>query len=167
MNLEKAIKTAIDYEKKIHGVYKEVCGNIHDASLRRLVQALEEDERHHVEYLEHKLEQWQSEGKITPENLKTAIPSKDVIAREVGRLQGKMSKGNMSDRKQILSRALALEIETSDHYRRMVSELPGEGKDLFSRFLEIEEAHITLVQAEFDYFSKTGYWFDIKEFDME
>ncbi len=167
MNLEEAIKTAIDYEIKIHGVYKEACKKIHNADLRRIVQALEEDEQHHVEYLVNKLEQWQKDGKITQERLKSTIPSTEVISRDVSRIEENMSKEGMSDTKQVLSRALTLEMETSDFYRKMVEELSEQGRDLFGRFLEIETAHITIVQAEIDYFNKTGYWFDIKEFDME
>ena len=167
MNLEEAIKTAIDYEIAIRDVYKEACEKILDVSGRRLVQALEEDEQNHVTYLQSKMEQWRKNGTITIERLNTALPLKEVIAEEVEKLNEKMSRGSMSDKKQILSKALKLEIETSDFYRKMVNELPGEGENLFSHFLEIEDAHITLVQAELDYFSKTGYWFDIKEFDME
>jgi len=167
MNIVEAIKTAIDYEAQIKDFYKEACDKLHDASGKRLVQALEKDEQHHVEYLEYKLEQYQKNGKITLERLETALPSKEVIARGTDKLKGTMSVENLGDKKQILSRALSLEIETSNFYRKMVDELSEQGKDLFAHFLEMEEAHITLVQAELDYFNKTGYWFDIKEFDME
>ncbi|MCD6223913.1 MAG: hypothetical protein J7K32_00055, partial [Deltaproteobacteria bacterium] len=109
-----------------------------------------EDEKNHFEYLKHKLEQFTKDGIITLERLKTVIPSKDVIVREVAKLKKKMSGGSTSDIKQIISRALNLEIETSEFYRRMVGELSAEGKDLFAHFLEIEEAHVTLVRAEFD-----------------
>ena len=49
----------------------------------------------------------------------------------------------------------------------MVNEMTDEGQKMFSRFLEIEENHIAAVQAELDYITHTGYWFDFKEFDME
>jgi hypothetical protein len=49
----------------------------------------------------------------------------------------------------------------------MTSQLSDEGQQVFARFVEIEEGHLAIVQAEMDYLSKTGYWFDIKEFDME
>ena len=42
-----------------------------------------------------------------------------------------------------------------------------ETKKMFANFLEIEERHVSAVQAELDYVSRTGYWFDFKEFDME
>jgi len=167
MNLEEAIITAIDYEIKIRDVYKEARERIRDKSGRRIVQALEEDEQQHVAYLKSKLEQCRKNGTITLERLKTVIPSKEVIDGEVEKLKDKMSKAGTTDKKHILSKALDLEIETSAFYKRMVNEMSQEGKDLFSHFLEIEDGHITLVQAECDYFSKTGYWFDIKEFDME
>jgi hypothetical protein len=38
---------------------------------------------------------------------------------------------------------------------------------MFARFLEIENNHIKTIEFELDYISKTGYWFDVKEFDME
>ncbi|MGD9006323.1 MAG: hypothetical protein PVG41_00315 [Desulfobacteraceae bacterium] len=49
----------------------------------------------------------------------------------------------------------------------MTSELPGNIKEMFARFLEIEDAHVEAVKAELDYVMRTGYWFDFKEFDME
>jgi rubrerythrin len=67
----------------------------------------------------------------------------------------------------MLSKALKLEIETSDFYRQMVAQLPAEGQNLFSRFLEIESNHIDAVQFELDHYGRSGYWFDFEEFDME
>ncbi len=167
MEIEEAIKTAIGFETRIVEIYKEAYEKISTDSGRRLVEALFEDEKNHLEYLQHKREQFMRDGIITLDRLESVIPPKEVIVREVAKLKQKISEGSRSDIKQIISRALSLEIETREFYRRMVGELSAEGKELFAHFLEIEEAHITLVQAEFDYFNNTGYWFDIKEFDME
>ena len=52
-------------------------------------------------------------------------------------------------------------------YKQMVAEMQAESRKMFARFLEIEAGHIAIVQAELDYISHTGYWFDFKEFDME
>ena len=49
----------------------------------------------------------------------------------------------------------------------MVSELPEEGQNLFARFLEIEDGHAAIVQAEMDSVNQRGFWFDVKEFDLE
>jgi rubrerythrin len=67
----------------------------------------------------------------------------------------------------MLSRALKMEIKTSEFYQKMVDVLPAEAQQMFARFLEIENNHIRTIEFELDYISKTGYWFDVKEFDME
>ena len=66
----------------------------------------------------------------------------------------------------MLAKALKMEQETSDFYRQMVSEMGDEGI-LFERFLEIEDGHQAIVQAELDYLNKTGTFFDFQEFNME
>ena len=49
----------------------------------------------------------------------------------------------------------------------MVSKLDGDGKTLFERFVEIEEGHQAIVQAEIDCVSGLGFWFDTLEFRLE
>ncbi len=67
----------------------------------------------------------------------------------------------------LLKKALAVEGETSAFYTRMVERLPAEGRDLFRRFLDIEEGHGAIVQAQIDAVTGLGFWFDIREFDLE
>jgi len=85
----------------------------------------------------------------------------------MGKFKAEISKKARGDQKRILSRALKVEIETSDFYKNMVSEMTGKSQALFARFLVIENRHIAAVQMQLDYATKTGYWFDMKEFDME
>ena len=67
----------------------------------------------------------------------------------------------------MMSKALTVEVETSNFYKKMVSEMSEEGQQLFSQFMVIENGHIAAVQAELDFINSSGYWFDSKEFDME
>ncbi len=167
MELEEAIKTAIVYEKKIRDIYLEGGRAVEDDHGRSFFQAMSADEQRHVDYLEHKLGQWRKTGKIVPERLETSIPSRETIQKAVQRVRQQMQGEDRGIKQQQLARALKVEMETSDFYRRMVTELSDDGRDLFARFLEIEESHIEAVQFELDYVSSTGYWFNIKEFDME
>jgi rubrerythrin len=66
-----------------------------------------------------------------------------------------------------LKKALDLELETSAFYKKMVATLDDDGRRLFERFVEIEEGHVAIVQAEMDLVSGTGFWFDTAEFDLE
>ena len=167
MTIEEAIKTAVEYEVRIRDIYREATTTVDDEVGKRIFETLCKDEQHHIDYLQHKLKQWQDTGTILPERLESAIPSAEVVKREAEKVKSLVAKDFLGIRRQMLSKALKMEIETSDFYQKMVNELPAEGRSLFERFLEIENNHIEAVQFELDYLSKTGYWFDIKEFDME
>jgi rubrerythrin len=167
MTLEEAINTAIEYEIKIRDVYRDAEDAVDDEAGKRIFGTLGNDEQHHIDYLQHTLEQLKNTGKIDQTELQSAIPSRENIGREAAKVESLVAKKFHGIRKQMLSRALKAEIETSDFYRKMVAELPSEGQVFFARFLEIENNHIDAVQFELDYMGKTGYWFDFKEFDME
>jgi rubrerythrin len=167
MTLENAIQTAIEYETKIRDVYREAEAAVTDAAGKRIFETLGNEEQHHIDYLHHILKQYEQTGQIDSDKLESAIPSRDTIDREAAKVESLVAKDFHGIRKQMLSKALKAEIETSDFYRRMINEWGAEGQALFARFLEIEDNHINAVQFELDYMSKTGYWFDFKEFDME
>ena len=167
MTLEEAIKTAIEYEIRIRDIYLEATAAVDDEVGKRIFETLGNDEQHHIDYLQHKLEQFQKTGAIEPEKLSSAVPDQESINREADKVKSLAAKDFLGIKSQMLSKALKMEIETSDFYQKMVNELPAEGRALFERFLEIENNHIKAVQFELDYLSKTGYWFDFKEFDME
>jgi rubrerythrin len=167
MTLEEAINTALDYENRIRDLYRQGAEQTKDPIGKKIFRALADDEQRHVDYLNHKLEQWRTTGTITSEHLASAIPPKQVIEKEAARLRSRMATDDRGLKQQMLSKALQLEIETSDFYRQMVAQLSAEGQNLFSRFLEIESNHIDAVQFELDYYGRSGYWFDFEEFDME
>lgn len=167
MNIEKAIKTAIEYEVRIRDIYLEAVAAVGDEVGKRIFETLGQDEQHHIEYLEHKLAQFQKTGAIQPEKLESAIPDQASIQQEADKVKTLAVKDFLGIKQQMLSKALEVEIETSAFYQKLVNELPADARPLFERFLEIENNHIKAVQFELDYMGKTGYWFDFKEFDME
>jgi len=167
MIMEEAIKTALDYETRIRDIYRDAAEVVSDPAGKRILQMLRDDEQLHVEYLMDRLKLWEETGKLSPEKLESTIPSIETISRETKKIETHLSKKDRRGEIEILSKALKAEIETSNFYEKMVAELPNEGQRMFARFLEIEENHIAAVQAELDYITKTGYWFDFKEFDME
>jgi len=167
MTLEEAIQTALTYEKKVRDVYRTAAESVSDPVGKRLFRALADDEQYHVSYLEKKLSQWQESGKITLEKLESNLPVFEEITRDVEKLETRMAEDDHGDEKQMLSKALTVEVETSEFFKEMISTLPDDGRALFSQFLVIEDGHIAAVQAELDYLNNTGYWFDWKEFDME
>lgn len=167
MTVEEAIKTAIEYETRIRDIYREAVAAVDDKAGKRIFETLSQDEQHHIDHLEHKLAQFHKTGAIKPGTLKSAIPDQKTINQEADKIKSLATKDFLGIKQQMLSKALKAEVETSAFYQKMVNELPADARPLFERFLEIENNHIKAVQFELDYLSKTGYWFDFKEFDME
>ncbi|MCF8130778.1 MAG: rubrerythrin [Deltaproteobacteria bacterium] len=167
MTIEEAMKTAIEYEIRIRDIYLEAVAAVDGIAGKRIFETLAKEEQHHVDYLEHKLVQFQKTGTIEQEKLESAIPDRKSIDREADKVKSLAADDSLGIKQSMLSKALKVEIETSEFYQKMVNELPAKAQPLFERFLEIENSHIRVVQFELDYVSKTGYWFDFKEFDME
>lgn len=167
MTVEEAIKTSIEYETRVRDVYAEAVNGVQSPEGKRLFQLMMDEEQLHVDYLEAKLDQWSSDGTVTADGLATAVPSSEVIEQGAGKLRDKVGGKPGTVELQFLGKAHGVERETSDFYQRMIDELPAEAKGLFQRFLEIEEGHLALVQAQIDQATGSGYWFDVREFTLE
>ena len=124
------------------------------------------EEKGHLAYLNHTLEQLRKTGHVTAGDLGTAIPDPKAIRTAEKTLQAKMAAVDPDNDLQMLEQAMELEVETSNFYKRMVRELPPEGQKFFARFVEIEEGHLAIVQAEMDHIAKSGYWFNFREIDL-
>ena len=167
MQIEEAIQTAIEYETELRNIYFEAAEAEDDDKGRQFFQSMGKDEQSHLDYLKDRLQQWQKTGKLSAEKLKTTLPSVTEIERQAAEVKALVGKASRGLKSQMLSKALKMEIKTSEFYQKMVDEMPAEAQPMFARFLEMENNHIRTLEFELDYISKTGYWFDVKEFDME
>lgn len=170
MNLNEAIRTALEYEGRVHKTYQDAMAAAVSDAGKRVFKTLCDEEMGHIKYLRERLDEWENTGKITVAKLGTAIPTKAAINRGVEKLQEKIG-GEVSSKHdaelQFLKKALDVEIETSNFYKEMVRTLDSDGQKMFERFVEIEEGHQAIVQAELDIVSGTGFWFDTMEFNLE
>jgi len=167
MTIEQAIKTGIEYELRVRKVYSEAAKNFADPVARRVLGVLADEEDRHIQYLESRLAEWERTGKITAAALETAIPSKKAIEASVRKLTRKMAEQDFSVELNMLKKALVLEREATAFFREMVGQLEAEERKLFARFVEIEEGHEAIVQAEIDAVTGLGFWFDYGEFRLE
>jgi rubrerythrin len=169
MTIEEAIKTAIAFEKKVHATYLTAAKRAEDPVAKRVFGTLADEEQGHIDYLQSRLVEWQKDGCLSGEQLRTVLPAVERIRAGVKRLRTQVAQRKSSHPGELdsLRQALAAEEETSAFYRQMVRELPAEGQSLFTRFLDIEDGHAAVVQAEIDNVNQMGFWFDLKEFDLE
>ncbi len=170
MKLEHAITTAIKYETRVHAVYREAAANAEHPVARRVFTTLSEEEKGHITYLRQRLEEWRENGSINLVEIDGQLGPRSAVEAGAARLRETLkggSPGGTGAELESLRKALQAERETSDFYRQMVATLDADGKKLFERFVEIEEGHLAIVQAEMDLVTGSGFWFDTADFSPE
>ena len=168
MNLHEALKTAIQNEKHVRDHYAKGAEAISEPAGKKAFQTLAKEEQGHVDYLENRLAEWERTGRVTQPKIGTVLPSKAWLDNVVAGL-GKTAPAQIANKVELdlLKAALELEKQTSGFYRGLVATLPAGDRDLFEKFLEIEDGHVAIVQAEIDSVTGLGFWFDMPEFALE
>jgi rubrerythrin len=166
MEIREALNTAIEYEKRVVDTYAAALAGISDPAGQRIFKLMEAEEKDHVAYLEAKLGEFLSSGSLSSSDLGTKLPPIEKIKDAVKSLEEKMADADFKSELEMLQKARDIEIETSSFYHRMVEELPDEGKAFFKRFVEIEDGHVALVEAEIEYLQHKGAWLSVDDGDL-
>jgi rubrerythrin len=169
MKLDHAIKLALEYESGVHQIYLEAMNKTADETAKRIFRVLCEEEMGHLKYLQARLKEWEEQGKIKVKKLATSIPAREAISAGLQDLRQTVKPRATRQilELELLKKALDAEIKASNFYKEMVSKLDGDAKELFKRFVEIEEGHEAIVRAEINSVSNLGFWFDTPEFRLE
>lgn len=167
MKIEEAIKTAITYEEKVTDVYRKYADKFESEVGAKIFKTLGKEEEDHIAYLKAKQEELAKSGTISFDAMESVIPDKDALKENVKKLKKIAKQPNIDEEVKYFEKALEMEIETSNFYKDMVSQLPAEYRPMFERFVEIEEGHEAIVSAEIDTARGLGFWFDFQEFDLE
>ena len=168
MELQDALGIAIQHEHKVRDHYARGALEIVDAQGKRVFETLAREEQGHVDYLESRLVEWNKTGKLSSPKLGTILPPVEWIKQAMGRVEsGAVDRLVTQSEMELLKTALDLERQASAFYRGLVDTLAPAHRTLFGRFLEIEEGHVLIVQAEIDAIAGHGHWFDFMEFSLE
>jgi rubrerythrin len=166
VNLQEAIAVALEFEKKARDHYLRGARDIADPRGRRVFATLAKEEQRHVDYLDRGLAQWKKTGRVPNAPLKSLLPSGvKWIEEEEKKLATRVDK-RVATKTELdaLGTALRYERESGAFYRKLVAELPKADRPLFDKFLDVEDGHLALVQAQLDAVQGKGFWFDISAF---
>ena len=168
MLLQDALGTALDYEHRVRDHYAESAKKATDPVAQRVFAILAREEQGHVEYLEARLQEWKTTGAVNAVALKSILPSAAQVQQAAKKpLKSAPVVPVAKAEIDFLKEALELARNTSAFYQNLVAKLEPAHQELFARFLEIEEGHVTIVQAEIDAIAGHGHWFDFMEFSLE
>lgn len=167
MNLKEALINSIEFEKKIAKAYKDAANECKEDTGKSFFLFLAKEEEGHVAFLQRMKSEYEAKGVIPDEPLPTLLKSSEWVIRSEESLKEIDKKHSNEGEMERLLKALSLEEEATRIYEKMVNEFGEEGKKVFSKFLEIEDAHTSLIRAEMDYYTKSGYFYDFPEFSLE
>ncbi len=158
---------AIDVEKRGGIFYNEAAASTEDPRGRAMFTRLAQDEARHLDWLTRQKEsleqtgQWQ-ETKLTGEAL---AAGQRVFPRAGGRRSAVKGKTRELE---ALRRGLQAEKDSVSLYTELAGKVDDpQSKATFLRLAEEEENHFRLLQAEHDYLSRSGFYFDMPEFSLE
>ncbi len=169
MTLTEAIGIALEFERKVRDHYYRFARVVEDAQGRRIFETLATEEQGHVDYLERCLYEWKKTGQVPDVPIRSVLPKgsrwiKDAEKKLLARPGKRVASVDEVD---ALKTALEYEEEADRFYHRFVAELPHEYRPLFQKFLDIEDGHLELVQAQLDAVRGNGFYFDVMEFRLE
>ncbi len=167
MTIEEAIRTAIEYETRVRDCYRDAVEATVGSGGQAFFRLMAAEEQEHVDLLVTMLKRWRDTGVMGEAELRSTTPDREAIAEGLATVKGGLSGESSGAELDWLRKADEVEAATSEFYGRVVSELPEEQRGLFARFLEIERGHLALVRAQIDELTGTGYWFDVREFNLE
>lgn len=169
MRLDEAIGVALEFERKVRDHYYREGKVIQDAAGRRAFETLATEEQGHVDYLERCLSEWLKTGKVGDVPMKSVLPrGQQWIAEARKKLEGRPGKRvAAANEVDALKIAVQYEKDADAFYRKLVSGLAEKERALFSKFIDIEDGHLDLVQAQLDSVLGSGFWFDVMEFRLE
>jgi rubrerythrin len=165
MTMIQALDKALAYETRIRDLYLSAASGSSLPESKAFFTFLAKDEGFHVAFIEKSLEGARKGKALDAAALKTSIPVdiKSAVAKAKAAFVSGRDGGQLS----ALENALRAEEETSAFYRSLVAMLPAAETGAFSRLQEIEDGHTAIVKAELDSVTRAGFWFDVREFDME
>ena len=140
----KAIETAIQVEKDGLAFYTKAAQQIADPSGQRMFRLLAADEVAHLSIFEMVRKSLLEEDRWLPP---VELPERQLAA---------------------LRRGIQAEDESIAFYSEQMDRVKdADGKAMYGYLVEQEQGHRTILQGEYDYLTGTGFWFDVREFDLE
>lgn len=167
---------AIQFEIEGHDFYERMGKRTKNIKGKALFSQLAKDETRHANLLIAQYNSLKEKGGWIPysETLNGVDPEEMKRQREVftkpikEQKKGHNQIGKDTDDIGALRLAISQEEEASGFYKDAeMGTDDSKGKVLYSKLAEMEKKHITILKAEYDSLSNSGFWCDFPEFTME
>ncbi len=167
LGVVEGVMLAIDIEKRGYNFYTEAASVTEDPRGQAMFRRLAQDEVRHLEWLTGHKESLEKSGQWKDVALsgKALALGGRVFPKSAGPRSGATDKTRELE---ALRRGIQAEKDSMALYFALEAKIDDvRGKETFQRLASEEEGHFHLLQAEHDYLSRSGFYFDMPEFSME
>jgi len=172
-----AIEIAMQIEKDGLAFYTEAARQTDDPNGKKMFKSLARDEAAHLRLFEDARQALLERGNwLSPEEVAAISPKRldrppifptgDEIKAT---LRPRSGQAEILERElAALQRGLQAEEDSIVFYSQERDKADDpDGKAMYAYLVEQEEGHRIILQGEYDYLNRTGFWFDIQEFNLE
>ncbi|HUV60840.1 MAG TPA: ferritin family protein [Thermoplasmata archaeon] len=163
------LRNAIQMEVYGEDYFQKMSKWVKHPNTKSMFISLARQERRHIEVLREELTRIEGGGDwISPSSVKPG--SSSSANREV--FKGEAGGGPEMDSKagelEAIKLAMDVEKRSIDYYRKAGAEVTGSNaQKVFSWLVGEEAGHLTILTAEYDNRSRSGFYFDTPEFSLE
>ena len=166
IDTSQVLKVAIEMEKEGYKFYTENAKKISDEAGRAMFQQLAKDELDHQKLFETEYDSLTRTGKWR--SMKQ-LPDSAFLKSHVFPSAEKVKKSQQKPN-ELKALDIGLELERRSYefyYGEAQRTNEPDAKAMLNHIAEIEKGHISILEAEKDYLTNTGYWFDYREITLE
>ena len=159
-NVMDAIKIAIQMEKDGYAFYKRAASQTNSDMGHSLFESLSQDELQHLNVFEklfqQKVDKVDWDALVNTRKKYVDIP---IFPKDLSAVEGSDPDINELDALHI---AMDSEKEAIDYYNKIRESITdNDTEDILTEIIEQEKNHYQLLEEEFNYLSKTGYWYQL------
>lgn len=160
---------AIEMEYDGKAFFEEVAARSKHPRTKDTFMSLVKQEQRHVDILSEELRRM-NEGKMLAslEDLKKSAPTSPVASvfkdKDIARIKLDPNAGELD----ALKLGIEIEKKSIEYYRNAGLQATGErARELFNWLVGEEGGHLTILNAEYEYRNRSGFYYDNMEFSLE
>lgn len=165
------LRSAIELEVEGREFFLRAAERMRHAQAREMFRSLAKQEERHISVLEEQLRRVQKgEGWVSPSSVKEAGDMADGIGTQVfeGKDLEKLGFGPGASELDVVKLGMDIEKRSIDYYRRAGLEVKtAKAREVFNWLVGEEAGHLTILKAEYDNRTRSGFYFDTPEFSLE
>lgn len=161
------IKESIELELNGKAFFDHVAEATHNELGKKMFKKLAADEAQHLRVFSDMFtnavgEDWKKH--VDTKQPRDKSPMIIALAKRVENA----NKAGRSGELEAVTIGMELERKAIDFFERAASQTTDlKAREIFNRITNEEKSHYDLLQAQYDYVSNSGFWFDIAEFKMD